>query len=219
MFALAPLFVILLLAWVERGAPRPRVLAPLAAAAAALLVLAIPFDRFVTTSAVSDTLMLLPWWAIQLTRAHHAGSNGSRSSARWRSLPPSSSCRGASRSCCRSIVLVYWVVASKPDLVRAVSVRRPAGGSRRALPGHPGRRAGLDRPGRARRRRRGGPLDRAQRSFHREPERVLQPQRRPGLLHGRADAWRHRGAAGLRRAAHRRRPARGRPPGATPATS
>ena len=29
-------------------------------------ILAIPFDRFVTTSAVSDTLMLLPWWAIQL---------------------------------------------------------------------------------------------------------------------------------------------------------
>ena len=65
-FALAPLFLILLLAWVERGAQRPRVLAPLAALASALLVLAIPLDRFVTTSAVSDTLMLLPWWAIQI---------------------------------------------------------------------------------------------------------------------------------------------------------
>ena len=65
-FAVAPLFLILLLAWVERGAPRPRVVASAAAAAAALLILAIPFDRFVTTSAVSDTLMLLPWWAIQL---------------------------------------------------------------------------------------------------------------------------------------------------------
>ena len=65
-FAVAPLFLILLLAWVERGAPRPRIVASAAAAAAALLILAIPFDRFVTTSAVSDTLMLLPWWAIQL---------------------------------------------------------------------------------------------------------------------------------------------------------
>ena len=65
-FALAPLFLILLLAWVERGAIRPRFVAPLAASAAALLVLAIPLDRFVTTSAVSDTLMLLPLWAIQL---------------------------------------------------------------------------------------------------------------------------------------------------------
>ena len=65
-FALAPLFLILLLAWVERGAIRPRLVAPLAAAASALLVLAVPLDRFVTTSAVSDTLMLLPLWAIQL---------------------------------------------------------------------------------------------------------------------------------------------------------
>jgi hypothetical protein len=65
-FALAPLFLILLLAWVERGAIRPRFVAPLAATAAALLVLAIPLDRFVTTSAVSDTLMLLPLWAIEL---------------------------------------------------------------------------------------------------------------------------------------------------------
>ena len=69
-FAVAPLLLVLLLAWVERGAPRPRVVTPLAAAGAALLVLAIPFDRFVTTSAVSDTLMLLPWWAIQIGRAH-----------------------------------------------------------------------------------------------------------------------------------------------------
>ena len=66
MFAVAPLLLILLLAWIARGAPRPRVLGAAAAAASALLVLAIPFDRFVTTSAVSDTLMLLPWWAIQI---------------------------------------------------------------------------------------------------------------------------------------------------------
>ena len=65
MFVVAPLFFCLLLAWVERGAPRPRVLGYCAAGASALLVLAIPFERFVETSAISDTLMLLPWWSVQ----------------------------------------------------------------------------------------------------------------------------------------------------------
>ena len=65
LFYLAPLFVIGLLAWIEAGAPRPRVLAPLAALASALLVLLIPFDRFLTTSAITDTLMLLPFWSLE----------------------------------------------------------------------------------------------------------------------------------------------------------
>jgi len=65
LFVVAPLFLVLLLAWVERGAPRPRALAVSAAAAAALLVLFIPFERFIGTSALSDTLMLLPWWSVQ----------------------------------------------------------------------------------------------------------------------------------------------------------
>ena len=64
LFVVAPLFLVLLLAWVERGAPRPRVLALAAAAGSALLVLAIPFETYITTSSVSDTLMLLPWWAV-----------------------------------------------------------------------------------------------------------------------------------------------------------
>lgn len=65
LFYLAPLLLIALLAWVERGAPRPRGLATAAAVASALLVLLIPFDRFITTSAVTDTLMLLPFWSLQ----------------------------------------------------------------------------------------------------------------------------------------------------------
>jgi hypothetical protein len=65
MFYVAPLLCISLLAWVERGAPRPRVLAAVAAGASALLVVAIPFDRFLTTSAITDTLMLLPLWSLQ----------------------------------------------------------------------------------------------------------------------------------------------------------
>jgi len=65
LFYVAPLFLIALLAWIERGAPRPRILAPIAAVASALLVLGIPFDRFLTTSAITDTLMLLPFWSLQ----------------------------------------------------------------------------------------------------------------------------------------------------------
>jgi Dolichyl-phosphate-mannose-protein mannosyltransferase len=66
-FVVAPLFLIALLAWIERGAPRPRGLATGAAAGSALLVLAIPFERFIGTAATSDTLMLLPWWSVQDT--------------------------------------------------------------------------------------------------------------------------------------------------------
>jgi dolichyl-phosphate-mannose-protein mannosyltransferase len=64
-FYVAPLLCIALLAWIERGAPRPRVLASVAAGASALLVVAVPFDRFLTTSAITDTLMLLPLWSLQ----------------------------------------------------------------------------------------------------------------------------------------------------------
>ena len=65
MFYVAPLLCIALLAWVERDAPRPRVLALVAAVVSALLVVAIPLDRFITTSALTDTLMLLPFWSLQ----------------------------------------------------------------------------------------------------------------------------------------------------------
>ncbi len=65
MFYLAPLLCIALLAWIERDAPRPRLLAAVAAVLSALLVVAIPFDRFLTTSAITDTLMLLPFWSLQ----------------------------------------------------------------------------------------------------------------------------------------------------------
>ena len=113
MFALAPLFVILLLAWVERGAPRPRLVTPVAAAASALLVLAIPFDRFVTTSAVSDTLMLLPWWAIQLrteiTWLEWLALIGAASFATLFLLVPKRAVLVLPL-----IVLAYWLVATRP---------------------------------------------------------------------------------------------------------
>ena len=65
MFYVAPLLCIGLLAWIERDAPRPRLLAAIAAVFSALLVVAVPLDRFLTTSAITDTLMLLPFWSLQ----------------------------------------------------------------------------------------------------------------------------------------------------------
>jgi 4-amino-4-deoxy-L-arabinose transferase-like glycosyltransferase len=61
-FVVAPFFLIALLAWVERGLPRPRWLAIATAAVAARLPLTIPFERFIETGAISDTLALLPLW-------------------------------------------------------------------------------------------------------------------------------------------------------------
>lgn len=65
MFYVAPLFLIALLAWIERGAVRPRRLSAVAAISCALVVLVIPFDRVLRTSAITDTLMLLPLWSLQ----------------------------------------------------------------------------------------------------------------------------------------------------------
>jgi hypothetical protein len=113
MFVVAPLFLILTLAWIERGAQRPRVTSLVAAAASVLLLLAIPFERFVTTSAVSDTLMLLPFWAIldhgwttHLTVVAFVG--GAVFAAVFLLVP----LRYA--LVLPALVLVYWVVAMKP---------------------------------------------------------------------------------------------------------
>ena len=113
MFVVAPLFLILVLGWIGRGAPRPRATAVVAGVASALLLLAIPFERFVTTSAVSDTLMLLPWWAI----LEHTGTSrlgvyallGGVVLAAVFVLVPTRYVLVLP-----AIVLVYWVVALRP---------------------------------------------------------------------------------------------------------
>jgi hypothetical protein len=64
MFYLAPFFLIALLLWVERGLPRPRFQATLAAAVAAVLPAFLPFASLIGVSAVSDTFGLLPWWTV-----------------------------------------------------------------------------------------------------------------------------------------------------------
>jgi hypothetical protein len=113
LFYVAPLFIIALLAWVERGAPRPRVLAPVAAAVSALLVLLIPFDRFLTTSAITDTLMLLPWWSLQ----DHIGSDWVRPAAFLLALGLAAAFLFVPRSYALTLpllVLVLWAGAVKP---------------------------------------------------------------------------------------------------------
>jgi len=64
MFYLAPLFLIALVLWVERGLPRPRLPVAAAAAAAAVLPALLPYPTLVGVSAVSDTFGLLPWWTV-----------------------------------------------------------------------------------------------------------------------------------------------------------
>jgi hypothetical protein len=65
MFVLAPLLLIGLLVWIERGAPRPRIAAVCGAAVAAVLPALIPYERFLQLKVRSDTLMLVPLWDLQ----------------------------------------------------------------------------------------------------------------------------------------------------------
>jgi 4-amino-4-deoxy-L-arabinose transferase-like glycosyltransferase len=62
LFFLAPLLVIVLLAWVELGAPRPVVPLVAGSALALVLVAVFPYDRFVGEPAKSDTFSLIPLW-------------------------------------------------------------------------------------------------------------------------------------------------------------
>jgi hypothetical protein len=62
LFYLAPLFIVALLAWIERGQPRPPRAALVAAGLAAALPGAIPFLSLLDITAQSDTLGVQPWW-------------------------------------------------------------------------------------------------------------------------------------------------------------
>ncbi len=67
LFYVAPLFLIALLAWIERGMPRPPRAVAIAAVLAAALPGAIPYHRLIDVPAESDTLALLPLWWLQET--------------------------------------------------------------------------------------------------------------------------------------------------------
>jgi Dolichyl-phosphate-mannose-protein mannosyltransferase len=63
MFYVAPLFLTALMLWVERGCPRPRLIAYPAAAAAVALVTALPYTKLIGLPAVSDTTALVALWS------------------------------------------------------------------------------------------------------------------------------------------------------------
>ncbi len=63
LFFLTPLLVVALVAWVELGAIRPRVIAVLVGAIALASTLVFPYTRFIGEPAKSDTVGLLPLWA------------------------------------------------------------------------------------------------------------------------------------------------------------
>ena len=68
LFYVAPLLLIALLVWIDRGLPRPRVATAVAAAATVALPAFLPFAQLVDVPAVSDTFGLLLWWDV-----HHSG--------------------------------------------------------------------------------------------------------------------------------------------------
>jgi hypothetical protein len=64
LFPVAAFFLLATVVWAHRGAPRPPALALPAVALAVAAPLLFPYARFVETGAVSDTLALLPIWAL-----------------------------------------------------------------------------------------------------------------------------------------------------------
>ena len=204
MFYLAPLFLIALLAWVERGAPRPLVVSVSAAAACALVLLAIPFDRFLTTSAISDTLMLLPLWSLQ----DRIGEEWIATAALTLGMLLAAAFLFVPRRFALVLpflVLGLWAVSLRPIWWGAHGFEQVLAG--RSLPGDPRATPGLGRPCAPRRRHRCLPLDGADGPVDREPERVLQPRRGSGVLRGRSHAGNAPGDPGHDRPAHRSRDA------------
>ncbi len=72
LFFLVPLLVAVLAAWVDLGAPRPRVPLVVGAVVALALVVAFPYVRFIGEPAKSDTFGLIPLWT---ANAHLVGGS------------------------------------------------------------------------------------------------------------------------------------------------
>jgi hypothetical protein len=75
LFYVAPLFLIALLVWIDRGQPRPPRATVAAVGLAAVLPGAIPFARLLRVDAESDTIGLQPWWYLSgaWTGVHSVG--------------------------------------------------------------------------------------------------------------------------------------------------
>lgn len=66
LLALSPVLFLGLVLWLDRGAPRPRLVTALVGAAALGLVLALPVNRLVSHAAIPDAFTLIPLWRIQV---------------------------------------------------------------------------------------------------------------------------------------------------------
>lgn len=64
LFYLAPLLFTCLMLWIERGLPRPRVAFAAGGVAVVALAAGIPYERFIDTSATSDTFGVLALWSM-----------------------------------------------------------------------------------------------------------------------------------------------------------
>src|SRR5262249_50840306 len=64
MFYVVPFFLIALLLWIERGAPRPTLPVAIAVVAAVVLPTLLPYKKLIGLPAVSDTPALLPLWSL-----------------------------------------------------------------------------------------------------------------------------------------------------------
>ncbi len=64
LFYVAPLLFTCLVLWIERGLPRPRVATALAVVGVVALGAAVPYERFIGTSATSDTFGVLMLWSV-----------------------------------------------------------------------------------------------------------------------------------------------------------
>ena len=72
LFYVAPLLFTCLVLWIERGLPRPRAALAIGAAAVVVLAGAVPYQRFLDTSATSDTFGVLALWSLALKLSIHA---------------------------------------------------------------------------------------------------------------------------------------------------
>ena len=192
-FYLVPLLVVALLLWIERGMPRPRRWAIVAAAVAAAFPILLPLQWMLNVSLVSDTLGLIPWWRLDVLIA----------SAGWTRAILAVCCLAAGAAFLLWPARLRYVV---PAALLGLLPGRDGGRRARMAPRftrdvrrdrQPAPR--LDRPRAALGSEGGHPQHQPRVADRDLGERVLQPLGRVGLLPRRADSGRLAGVARPRR--------------------
>ncbi len=109
-----------------RGGAAACVRRPSPSRVAVVLPALLPFDRFIDTSAISDTLMLLPWWSLQdgTSRSATSGSRCSRSAVALAALFAFVPRRFALVAAARRALLLRGHAASRSRRGRTASSRR-----------------------------------------------------------------------------------------------